>query len=206
MKTNARVLIVALLCVAALDSALYAQFGNLKIPGVGSGSSATSKSPTAYVVIATVEFLVGGQSLMEASGEAAQAAKMAETAKALQEPGGVTKANLGRVDEAAAEMKKIADDKSKLDKADKGKITEAAIHVGVASYFEKLAVDAMKGGGLNQLANLGNAGDTAVLAVAAPTNLASILSVQTTLFSYLQAKGIDPSAAVQKRVAEMEKQ
>lgn len=143
---------------------------------------------------------------MEASGNATEAAKMAETAKLLKSPGGVTTPNLGRVDEAAAQMKKVADDKQKLDHADKKKVTEAAIHIGVASYFEKLAVDAAKGGGLNKLANVGDAGETAVVAVAAPTNLKSILSVQSALFSYLRAKGIDPSADVQKQVAQMEKQ
>jgi hypothetical protein len=205
MKRYVAVLFAVLFLVAMPGSTLHAQIGGLKLPGFGSAPAASGKSPTAYVVLATVEFLTGGQLLMEATDKATEAAKMGEVAKQLKSDGPTT-ANLGEVDKLAAEMKKIADDKQTLDKADQKKVTEAAIHVGVASYFEKLGVDAAKGGGLKNLANIGSAAETAVLAVAAPTNLNSMLSVQTTLFKYLQAKGIDPSADVQKQIAQMEKQ
>ncbi|MBI4518043.1 MAG: hypothetical protein HY699_19745 [Deltaproteobacteria bacterium] len=173
----------------------------------GSGSAAATAPPVAaYFLKATLLFLEGSQKLLEATGHATDAAKISESMKKLQQPGGLNQENLGIVDEASDMTSAVLADKPNLDKADRTKLVEAAVRVGVAAYVEKLAVDAASNAGLGNLANLG---DTLLLATVAPGNLKSIVSVNLALGSYLAAKGVDVSSLVRKSseqvTAEMEK-
>jgi hypothetical protein len=195
----------------ALPMAASAQWGaalNTATSMMGGGSAAT-KPASEYVRLATVSFLEGGQLLLDATGETTKAQKVAELTSKLKAPNGLTSENLGQVDEVASDLQLIAQDKTKLEAAQRDKVSRASIKVGIASYYEKLAVDATKNtvtGGFGALRNIGSVGDTIVVAKAAPTNLKSMLGVQTALFSYMSAHGSDPSANVQREVAALEKQ
>src|SRR5439155_7892283 len=128
------------------------------------------------VGLATVSFLPGGQKLMEAVGDATLAAKYGLVIDNLNK-GGITKENLGKVDEIAAELKKLAEDKEAMGKAETKKVEEAAVKVGVATYFETQGVNGARRAASNM--NVSNAAEMGLLATLAPKNLQSMLATQS---------------------------
>jgi hypothetical protein len=206
-----RIRVVSLIIVTVALSATVmaqAQWGDVlnKAKGLAGGGSTTSSGaePIAYVAVATAEFLRSSQLVADATGNAEWARKMSAAIDKIKQPGGVTKENLGVVDEAEAETTKILADKEKLAKADRQKMTQATVHAGVASFFEAKAVDSAKSAGGK---NLANPVSSLLLATVVPSNLKSMVSVDKALLEYASAHGIDKSSitsSVNQRVVELQ--
>jgi hypothetical protein len=171
-------------------------------PRVPAFTSQPGKSPFAYVTLATLAFLQGGEKLMGAAGHATEAAKC-KTLREKIESEGPNRENLGEVNEIAAKMREVADRQGDLARADATMVTQAAVNIGVATWFETLAVkaakDSVSSGGM------ANAREMILVSTMAPANLTSMMSVQKALFDYLQVKGIDPTADIQREISQLEK-
>ena len=101
-------------------------------------------------------------------------------------------------------MTKVANDQQQLNRADKAKVTEAAVNVGVGTYFEKLAIDASRNAASGGVASAGYLAEAPLFVTLVPANLKTMLSVQTALLSYLKTKGINPSGNVQREIDKLE--
>lgn len=191
----------AIVLIVGASAGARGQWDKLKVPGFGS-QPANGKSPTAYLVLATVSFLAGGERLLESTGHAKEAAKC-RALKDNVEKQGPSKENLGQVNEVGSQLNEIAKNKKDLDKADTKAVTDAAVKVGVATYLEKKAADGARGA--VSAGGAGNASELAVFSSVVPKNLETMLSVQSALFNYLKVKGVDPSPSVKSEIDKIEK-
>ncbi len=186
--------------MGALASSLQGVAGLPAAPS--SGFKSAAKSPIGYVTLATLAFLEGGETLMGATGHATDAAKC-KTLRDKIKTDGPNRENLGEVNEVAASIQEVAAQQQNLDRADATMVTQAAIRVGVATWFETLAVKAAK-----DTVSSGHTADIVQMTIVgamAPSNLQSMMGVQKAMFSYLKVKGIDPTADIQREVSKLEK-
>lgn len=161
-------------------------------------------APLDGVAVASVRFLAGAARLMSATGDesgAERASRLMEEVQARAEPTNAQLTELGAVAEAVAE---IARDTARLDRALVGAVTQAAVEVGVATVLERRAVEAAREARYWPLI-VSAEGPRArrLLASPVPANLQAMETIQTRLFRYLGARGIDPLPSVRAALAEL---